>query len=105
MSNQLPGQSTAYGEFSYALNEALELTLGLRYTEDDKETTLTNTLVESSTSPRNSATLRTVTDEDSWSKFNPALTVSYSPATDINLYDKVSTGYRAGGYNVRASNV
>ena len=95
----------AYGEFSYSLSEALELTLGLRYTEDNKETTLTNTLTENSSSPRGSATLRTVTDENSWNKFNPAFTVAYSPFDDINLYGKVSTGYRAGGYNVRATNV
>lgn len=95
----------AYGEFSYAVSEALELTLGLRYTEDEKETSLTNTLTENSGAPRNTARLRTVTDDNSWSKFNPAFTVAYSLSEGINLYGKVSTGYRAGGYNVRATNI
>lgn len=94
-----------YGEFEYALTEALDVTLGMRYTEDSKETTLTNVLTATSTSPRGSGTLQTIKDDNTWSNFTPALTVTYRVDDDVSVYGKVTTGYRAGGYNVRATNV
>lgn len=85
-----------YGELTYELAPRLEATLGYRYTEDEKQTELTNTLDNM---------LQTVADEDSWTDFSPSLTVNYRVSDQLSTYFKVSTGYRSGGYNVRATRV
>lgn len=88
--------SALYGQFTYNLMPDLDVTLGYRYTKDEKETTLTNTL-DGATTPS------TVVDDDSWSNFNPSLIVDYRFNDELSSYFRVSTGYRSGGYNVRAS--
>ena len=84
----------AFGQFTYNIMTDLDVTLGLRYTEDEKETTLTN---------RFGTSVQTFVDDDSWTKFNPSLTVDYRWNEQISTYAKVATGYRSGGYNVRSS--
>jgi len=83
--------STAvYGQFIYAATDALDITLGLRYTKDNKEVYLRNN--NFSTNP-----------DDSWSNFSPSLNLNYQINEDVSVYATYSTGYRAGGYNARAS--
>jgi len=86
----------AFTQLSMDLTTNLEATLGMRYTVDEKKTALTNTL---------DGELQTVSGDDEWSNFNPSLTLSYQWNEQINSYAKVSSGYRAGGYNVRAKSV
>ncbi len=88
--------SAVYGQFTYNLIPDLDITLGYRYTRDEKKTTLRNSL----DSP---ATVKTIDDSDSWSKFNPSFIVDYRFNEEVSSYFKVATGYRSGGYNVRAS--
>lgn len=38
-----------------------------------------------------------------YSSFTPSLTVEYAATDDVNLYGKVVTGYKSGGFNIRAS--
>ncbi len=85
----------AYGQFEYALSDKLSAVLGLRWTEDKKESTLTNDFLDIG--------LATAVDDDSWSNFNPAFTLAYHWTDDSMVYAKVATGYRAGGYNIRAT--
>lgn len=89
----------AYGEFTYTPITDLDITLGVRYTVDKKETTLTNTLDATTTNP--AGTVKTVTDDDEWNNFNPQLTVNYRWSPALSTYAKAATGYRSGGYNVR----
>lgn len=95
----------AFGQFTYNLMTNMDITLGLRYTEDKKETELTNNLKPTSSSGLASTSLQTVVDDDSWTKFNPSLTVDYRWSEQLSTYAKVATGYRSGGYNVRSSSV
>ena len=90
-----------YGQFTYTVIDDLDVTLGLRYTEDKKETTLTQNFRD----PGFGAAGRvlTITDDKTWSNFNPSLTVDYQWTEELSTYGKVATGYRAGGYNVRAT--
>lgn len=85
--------STAvYGQFIYSATEQLDLTLGLRYTKDNKEVFLDKGSFQ--TNP-----------DDSWSNFSPSLTANYALNDDISMYATYSTGYRAGGFNARAASV
>lgn len=85
----------AYGQFEYALNEQWSAILGVRWSEDEKESSLMNEFSDIG--------LSTVSDDDSWSNFNPSFTLTYQWNDDTMLYGKAATGYRGGGYNIRAT--
>lgn len=87
----------AYGQFRYSLTDALNLTLGMRYTEDNKEVYLRN-----STIIRNEG-LDEVKANDSWNNFSPSTTLGWAMNEQINLYGTVAMGYRSGGFNARAT--
>lgn len=82
--------AAAYTQLSYTppvLDDRLRITGGLRYTRDTKEVALLS--------------INTV-GKKSWSSLNPSLTVDYQLYDDTNVYAKVSTGYNAGMFNIRA---
>lgn len=89
----------AYADFTYTPLPRLDVTLGFRYTVDEKEIELTNTLDRDGDNP--AGVLKTVTDSNRWNNFNPALTLNYRWSEELSTYGKVVTGYRSGGYNVR----
>lgn len=64
-----------------------QFVLGGRYTEDDR-TANNNIDAEAS---------------ESYSKVTPSLTVNYQLDDNVNLYGKVVTGYKSGGFNLRAA--
>lgn len=90
-----------YGDFTYAVLARFDVSLGFRYSVDDKKTMLTNTLDATIVNP--AGVLKTVTADDDWSNFNPSLTLNYRWSEQLNTYGKVVTGYRAGGHKVRVA--
>ena len=74
------------------LNDALHVTLGGRYTEDEKN----GWLYKVSNTPK------PFTFELKESRFDPVFTVAYDISDDINVYATYATGYRAGGANSRS---
>lgn len=87
----------AYGQFSYAFDEQWELTVGLRYTRDNKAVFL-----------RNSGIIRNegidqVNADDAWSNVTPSLTLDYAVSDTVNAYATIANGFRSGGFNARAS--
>ncbi len=87
-----------YAQGSYrpaALDERLELTLGLRYTDDTKDARRIRNQSGPWTGPP---------AEFSASRVDPAASVSWKFTDDIRVYARYATGYRAGGANVRSSN-
>lgn len=82
-----------YGQGTWTpgwLDNKLSLTLGLRYGEDEKE-------AEQLLSSFPSA----VSGKDDWSNISYTAIADYLWNEDINTYFKVSTGYNAGGFNIR----
>lgn len=91
-------ESTAvYGQFTYAFSDEFDVTLGMRYTMDDKKAFLTSTPIIRDEG------LDRVDASNDWSNFNPSLTLSYTWSPDASAYFTYTTGYRSGGYNARAS--
>tara|TARA_B110000444_G_C18841654_1_gene599333 strand:+ start:35 stop:2359 length:2325 start_codon:yes stop_codon:yes gene_type:complete len=82
----------AYGQFTYAATEALDLTVGLRWTRDQKDVFL----------DKSGQGIKTKADND-WKNFSPSFTANYSINDDVSIYATYSKGYRAGGYNARAA--
>jgi iron complex outermembrane receptor protein len=77
-------------EADYALNDAWTLTLGGRYTEDDKLSEQRGNL---STAPNDPS--------QQWDEFTPKVGVRYRIDDDAMIYATYSKGYRSGGFNGR----
>lgn len=90
-----------YGQGSWtpAANENLRLTLGLRYTKDEREATKIFINDLTTISPPGTS----ITGKEDFSKVNPTFTIDYAINDNINTYAKVATGYRAGGFGTRST--
>jgi len=77
-------------EGDYALNDSWTLTLGGRYTEDEKESQQRGNLSTEGDDP-----------SEDWDEFTPKAGVRYRIDDDAMLYATYSKGYRSGGFNGR----
>ena len=82
------------------LDDRLDLTVGLRYTEDSRKAI--KTYLRTNLSPAITPGMVVVGDRD-FDSFNPAFTVDYAIADHVRGYAKYTTGYRAGGYNTQST--
>ncbi|MEM0955300.1 MAG: TonB-dependent receptor [Pseudomonadota bacterium] len=95
------GQDTesfaAYGQFTYELTDSLEVTAGIRYTDDEREAFLfSENLGQSDFSER-------LVNDDSWDNISYLFNVNYSVNEDMNVYATYATGFNSGGFNARSS--
>ena len=81
----------AFFEADYSFNDQWTLTLGGRYTRDDKLTEQRGNLVADS--------------EADWSEFTPKVGLRYRVNDDAMLYATYSQGYRSGGFNGRVDSI
>lgn len=91
-----------YGQGTWTpdiLDDHLRLTLGLRYTIDDR--TASKLYITNGLSATPDGTLALA--EGNYKKFNPSFTIDYDFSENITGYAKVATGYRAGGFNTRST--
>lgn len=85
-----------FGDFTYDLTDALSLTLGARYTYEEKdirqvgETPLVvvHTISED----------YDVRDTESWSAFNPRAVLNYRFTDSVMAYASYASGFKSGGY-------
>jgi iron complex outermembrane recepter protein len=88
-----------YGDMTYALNDGLDLTVGLRYTQDEKGyelTTLYNPFGLGGIFPNEANGLE---QDDSWSNLSSRVVLDYKFGEDAMVYLSYATGYKAGGFN------
>ncbi|TXS89501.1 TonB-dependent receptor plug domain-containing protein [Parahaliea maris] len=88
-----------FAQADYTFLDDWTLTVGGRYTRDEKNYTLesdslTNGVVTGSFLAEKS---------DDWSNFSPRAALEYQMSDDILLYGSISQGYKGGGYNSRAT--
>jgi iron complex outermembrane receptor protein len=87
--------STAvFGQGTYEFTDQLSVTLGVRYTEDDREATREGT----------NAAFTAGNNDESFDNTDWTLIADYIVNENINTYAKVATGYRSGGSSERAPN-
>jgi outer membrane receptor protein involved in Fe transport len=103
--------SRSYGGFAQASWDAtdrLELTLGLRYTLEEKEVSLVNTPFTTAPGPLAALSLpvRTLTPaaasfsmKDEWDAVTGSFSTVYRLNMDSMVYATVATGFKGGGYN------
>ena len=96
--NQTTESVAAFFEGDWRINDQWTLTLGGRYTEDEKTSAQfgeVNTLSGG----------RTSHPSDKWDEFTPRLGLKYHVTEDVMLYTTYSVGYRSGGFNGRVASL
>ena len=83
------------------LEERLDLTLGLRYTEDSREAT--KNYRRADLTPAYTGLV--IKGDRDFESTNPMVTAAYRFTDSLNGYVKYSTGYRAGGFNAQSTPV
>ncbi|WP_380875004.1 TonB-dependent receptor [Sphingomonas sp. DBB INV C78] len=79
-----------FGQATYNFTDELSFTGGVRYTWDEKK------LIQRSPFVRQLSR--------NFSKFNYAGTLTWQATPDLMTYARIATGYKAGGFNPRATN-
>ncbi len=87
-----------YTHLNYALRDDMDLAVGLRYTEDDRAATWRYSGVKNSPDEP----LSTVPASVAFDKLTWDVALSWQLTENHNLYGRAATGYRTGGFNIRA---
>lgn len=100
-----------YGDVVWELTDELQLTLGARYTHEEKEMSLDTPLTDSTTTALIGAFLGEannaifsftpglITEKESWSSFDPRIALDYSVGDNTLLYASYAQGFKSGGFN------
>jgi iron complex outermembrane recepter protein len=85
-----------FGQTTYAVTPQLDVTLGARYTWDEKGGTI------ATSGQRNFVVLTSqpfsIPVSASWRAFTPKVVVEYKPGGNVLLYASAARGYKGGGY-------
>ncbi|MDP6828391.1 MAG: TonB-dependent receptor [Kiritimatiellia bacterium] len=115
--NQESESWAVFFEGDYDLTDQLMLTLGARYTEDDKTTSQRGIVPcgqDPATFPAAYADIPAgcagnfftpISNSETWNEFTPKVALTYRPAEDYMFYGSYSRGFRAGGFNGRVDAV
>jgi iron complex outermembrane receptor protein len=102
----------AFGDLSFDLTEQFKISVGARYTKDDKTGTVFRRNYTGIRSPvfGNAAAvpglIRTdYTNSRSFEKFTPRVSLSYQPNADLNFYASYGQGFKSGGFDMRGDAV
>jgi iron complex outermembrane receptor protein len=97
-----------FGDFSYDVTEQFKISAGLRWTQDKKSASVLRQDFLGIGSPSfgnpSAIFLRTRTDysnERTFDKFTPRISLSYQPNDDMNLYASWGRGFKSGGFDMR----
>lgn len=101
-----------FGQIGYQISDALKLTVGGRYTEDDKKGYIDGIMVATGDrfNPADTAPLTPLREAysvaygDTWSEFTPQAIVEYNPSDEWFWYGSMSTGFKGGGYEDTPAN-
>lgn len=92
---------SAFGQFTWDILPQLELAGGVRYTEEEKDSWLTNSWVH----PPLSGTVlapegKMFTDKFKDDNLSPEATLTWRPTGDLTAYVGYRTGYKSGGFGI-----
>ncbi|HEU4430415.1 MAG TPA: TonB-dependent receptor, partial [Myxococcota bacterium] len=99
----LTSRSTAvYGDATYSFTDKTDLTVGLRYTRDEKDFVLTIVPNDFGFGVVYTATPG-VEQNRSWNNLSTRVVLDHELSADAMVYASYATGYKSGGFNPRAS--
>ena len=84
----------AFGQLKWNFTENWNLTLGGRYSFEEKE--IDNQTVQGDFVIINQSFSNSVKAD--WSAFTPSLSLAYQPTFDTNIYATISQGFKSGGF-------
>jgi iron complex outermembrane receptor protein len=99
---------SVFANFTYDLSDELSLTLGARYTEDERTSNVLRTTFIGGFSDTFGgagipiATTSDFTGTNSWDDFSPTVSLAWQPDAENNLYFTYSQGFKGGGFDPRA---
>jgi len=85
-----------FGSGTFALTDRLNVTAGLRYSDESKRYFLDHSRVNAGV-----AIIPPTTLTDSWSALSPKFSVDFQADENTLLYTSVSLGFKSGGFNGR----
>lgn len=98
----------AFADVSFDVSDQFKVSVGGRYTKDDKVGTVFRQNFTGIRSPIFGNTtavpglVRTdYTNKRSFEKFTPRVSLSYKPTEDLNLYASWGKGFKSGGFDMR----
>ena len=94
----------AYANFSFAITPELRLSVGARYTSEDKDYFRTTSTFSSSALLTSTAPFVFDVGDD-WDNFSPMISLDYRFNPDFMVYGRVARGFKSGGFNGRANSV
>ena len=99
-----------YGQFDWRPVDRLTLTVGVRWTEEDKDIEFTDQR-DPATLPPGTVTLDSanllaagIPLDQSVSLITPRFVVEYQAFEDVNLFASATKGFKSGGWNARSAN-
>ena len=99
---------SVFANFSYDLTDTLSLTLGGRYTEDERTSrVLRRTYLGGFSEYFGGSGVSIATTSDflgtnSWDDFSPSVSLAWQPNAQNNFYATFSQGFKGGGFDPRA---
>ncbi|GAB3091249.1 TonB-dependent receptor [Aestuariicella hydrocarbonica] len=90
-----------FGQATYSVTEKLDLTLGLRYTEESKDYTNIGTMIalDNPAAPPISSDLTTGNQKKTWRAPTYKVVANYSLGDNTMVYASAATGFKSGGFN------
>ena len=100
---------SVFGDFSYAVSDRLDVSVGGRWTSDDKTGDVYRAFYLGATrspltggTPRAPLAIRTdYTATETFERFTPRLSASYDFTDDLTGYASYSQGFKSGGWDMR----
>lgn len=97
-----------YSQGSYQLDDKWSVTVGGRFTKDDKDASVYRYVYNGYKFPRQTggAIIGVQTDfqgSESFSHFSPRLGLEYQHSRDLMLYGSYTNGFKSGGFDMRAN--
>ncbi|MBW7835062.1 MAG: TonB-dependent receptor [Sphingomonadales bacterium] len=100
--NDVTGKTDAYAAYvqgSYAVNEKLSLTAGIRYSHEKKSIDASASIFLDGFELPIGFTNQ---DKDSWDGWTPKFGLDYKVNDDVMLYASITRGFKSGGFNFSA---
>ena len=103
--------TSAFADFTYKFTDQWSVSVGGRYTEDQKRGTVVRSnwlglgspLVSGTTNPQFGAYATNFTRGRTDEKFSPRISLNFEPTDDLSLYVSYSQGFKSGGFDPRAN--
>lgn len=102
-----------YAQGSYNITDKFSMTLGARYTKEEKVANVNNGVVFETVYPESAWVPsyergdvefpEVLNDKEDWSRFTPRVGVEYQYSEDIMFFASYSQGFKSGTFNPRAS--